>query len=121
MKNTILYTSLLALCPLLLVAQAPDTLWTKVYGGTAWDYGASVAQITDGGYIIAGETRSYGAGSGDVYLIKIAPETGIEEEKIIRGGKGQKIFGPTIFSGPLFLPEGKKCRVFDITGRVIEP
>jgi hypothetical protein len=27
----------------------------------------------------------------------------------------------TIFRGPLQLPEGKKCRVFDITGRVVEP
>jgi hypothetical protein len=27
----------------------------------------------------------------------------------------------TIFSGPLRLPEGKKCKVFDITGRVVEP
>jgi len=27
---------------------------------------------------------------------------------------------PTIFRGPLQLPEDKKCRVFDITGRVVE-
>jgi CubicO group peptidase (beta-lactamase class C family) len=29
--------------------------------------------------------------------------------------------GATIFSGPLLLPEGRKCRVFDITGSVVEP
>jgi CubicO group peptidase (beta-lactamase class C family) len=29
--------------------------------------------------------------------------------------------GATIFRGPLRLPEGKKCKVFDITGRVVEP
>jgi len=27
----------------------------------------------------------------------------------------------TIFSGPLQLPKGKQCKVFDITGRVIAP
>jgi predicted outer membrane repeat protein len=27
----------------------------------------------------------------------------------------------TILAGPLTLPEGKKCRVYDITGRVMEP
>ena len=47
-----------------------DTLWTRVYGGANIDAGNSVRQTSDGGYIIAGYTYSYGNGSGDVYLIK---------------------------------------------------
>ena len=38
-------------------------------------------------------------------------ETQVEHHKI----------GATIFSGPLHLPEGKACRVFDISGRIVEP
>ena len=47
-----------------------DTLWTKTYGGSDYDASFSVQQTLDGGYIIAGYTKSYGAGYYDVYLIK---------------------------------------------------
>lgn len=57
-------------CTRSLNAQSPDTAWTKTFGGTAYDLGYSVQQTTDGGYIIAGYTESYGAGGSDVYLIK---------------------------------------------------
>ncbi len=47
-----------------------DTIWTRTYGGSSYDYGYSVAQTSDGGYIVAGMTESFGAGSYDVYLVK---------------------------------------------------
>lgn len=48
-----------------------DTLWTREYGGDSDDIGYSLQKVRGNGYIIAGKTRSFGAGRWDVYLIRI--------------------------------------------------
>jgi DNA replication initiation complex subunit (GINS family) len=45
--------------------------WTKTIGGKGWDAGFSLIQTSDGGYAIAGETYSFGAGERDVYVVKL--------------------------------------------------
>jgi len=47
-----------------------DTLWTKTYGGAGIDGGMSVWECKDHGFIIAGETYSYGKGTVNAYLIR---------------------------------------------------
>jgi hypothetical protein len=55
-----------------------DTLWTKDFGDSLWQYGNSVQQTTDGGYIIAGMIAD-GSG-GRVWLIKVAPDVTVIDE-----------------------------------------
>jgi hypothetical protein len=50
-----------------LPAQVPDTLWTKMYGGSNVEYGFSVCETADSGYVIAGRTHSFG---NDIYIIR---------------------------------------------------
>jgi hypothetical protein len=47
--------------------------WRRTYGGFDANIGRSVQQTSDGGYIIAGSTGSFGGG-GDTYVVKLDPD-----------------------------------------------
>jgi len=51
-----------------------ERLWEKIIGYKGDDWANAVQQTKDGGYIVAGGTKSLGSGDSDVYLIKLAPE-----------------------------------------------
>ena len=45
-------------------------LWSRTWGGGSADSGRSVTQTTDGNFVLAGFTASYGAGSDDAFMAK---------------------------------------------------
>jgi len=55
----------------------PKVEWEKTYGGADDDVGLGVLETRDGGYIMVGYTRSFGAGGRDVYLIKLGLGTAL--------------------------------------------
>jgi len=46
-------------------------VWAKTFGGTGADWGSAIYPTSDGGFVIAGHTDSFGAGSFDMWLMKI--------------------------------------------------
>src|SRR6187549_262202 len=42
----------------------------RVYGGADMEFGYSVRQCADGGYVLLGSTESSGSGSRDIYMIR---------------------------------------------------
>jgi hypothetical protein len=82
--------------------------WAKTYGGTRNDYAYSVQQTSDGGYIVAGYTNSFGAGGYDIFLIKTDANGDIGSCSMVRirnvtptvGTVSPTVDAPYFFSGP---------------------
>ncbi len=94
--------------------------WAEPYNGLAsgHDFGAGNAVDNSGHVYVSG--TSWGSGTGyDYVIIKYSQPPGIAEERAT--SVENSYLGATIFSGPLQLPKGKNYKVFDITGRIVEP
>jgi len=60
-----------------------DTLWSKRYGGANgddWFY--HILQTSDGGYLSAGFTTSFGQGNRDIYLVKTDATGNLQWSKV---------------------------------------
>ncbi len=66
--------------------------WQKTYGGDNPDGASSIRQTGDGGYIVAGGTRSFGAGNGDFWVLKLRPDGTIEWQKTYGGDNQEGAF-----------------------------
>ena len=64
-----------------------NEIWEKTYGGTGSDCAYAVRQLDDGGYLVVGNTDSFGAVNPDVYLIKMDGDGKMIWQKTY-GGKG---------------------------------
>lgn len=48
-----------------------ETTWSKTYGGAGDDLAYSLQEVSSGGYIVAGRTTSFGAGTADFWVIRL--------------------------------------------------
>ncbi len=67
--------------------------WQKTYGGTAYDETNAIQQTSDGGYIVAGGTESFGAGNGDFWVLKLDASGNISWQRTYGGIGYDNSFG----------------------------
>jgi hypothetical protein len=91
--------------------------WVMRYDAGLGDFGNDIAVDGTGNVYVTG--RSWGPSNNDDYVTIKYSATGIEENRSVAKKRDDII--AAIFSGPLRLPQGKKCAVYDIAGRVVEP
>jgi len=67
-----------------------DSLWAKFYGGADYDAGFSIVENQNNELVIAGYTRSYGAGFEDVYLVKTNAQGNMIWQKTYGGADNER-------------------------------
>ncbi len=62
--------------------------WQKAYGGPGYEWARSILPTQDKGYVVAGYTSSFGAGSSDVWVLRLDTAGTVLWQKTY-GGPGQ--------------------------------
>jgi hypothetical protein len=97
-----------------------DSVWSQTFGGSQTEYGTTVEQTPDRGFVVSGYTTTFGAGSYDFYLIKTDPDgnVAIAEPRHTPTGR---VASPTVVSrsGLLASLGQHGFRLFDASGRAI--
>jgi hypothetical protein len=103
-----------------------DTLWTKILGGHLDDEGLDINPTSDNGYILAGVTNSFGAGSYDGWLVKLGDNGAISEhdrKPADPAGLFQIRENP-VRDRPIFIlalnqAAPVKLKIYDVAGRLV--
>ncbi len=66
--------------------------WNRTFGGAQSDTANSIQQTSDGGYIVAGDTQSYGAGDTNAWIIKTDANGNQQWNKTFGGAKTDRAY-----------------------------
>ncbi len=61
--------------------------WESIYGGSDNDYLNCIKETSDGGYVVTGNTHSFGAGDSDILALKLSPAGDIEWQRTYGGSE----------------------------------
>lgn len=80
-----------------------DLEWSQVYGDAKDDDAYDVVQTGDGGYLVVGGTKSYGAGLTDLWVMRTDDQGELIWEKILGGAKDDVAYSVTSLDGDYLL------------------
>jgi len=86
-----------------------NVVWQKTYGGTQWDRAFAIVPTSDGGYVVAGYTESFGAGGEDVWVLKL------EADGTVRGCPSGLVRDSAASVGPTSVSPGNSSAVGQTT------
>jgi len=72
--------------------ESPPIEWNKTYGGTGLENARCMIQTSDGGYALAGDTASFGAGRKDFWLVKTDASGNMEWNQTYGGVRAEIAF-----------------------------
>lgn len=70
-------------------------IWSRVIGGTGIDRATSLIQLSDGSFVAAGSTTSFGAGGFDMYIVKFNSSGQLNWTRTV-GGTGYEFAGSLV-------------------------
>ena len=85
----------------------PVSQWSAILGGSGDEFAHSVALAGDGGFVIAGETRSYGSGSQDGWLVKLDSNGQQQWSRTFGGAESDTIYSVQAASDGGFVLAGE--------------
>ena len=77
--------------PIVVTFGQESEIWVKTFGGTNNEDFSKVLLASDGGYVLAGDTASFGAGEKDVWLIKTDSNGNIQWNKTYGGAANDDV------------------------------
>lgn len=109
--------------PFSILAQAPQVLWSKNYGGSSADHAYDIQALADGGYIVCGSTSSADGdvgsnyGGTDAWLLRTDASGNLLWQKNF-GGSGDDVFKAVhvLANGNLIFAGGTSSNDGDVSG-----
>jgi uncharacterized protein (TIGR02145 family) len=101
---------------LLRINELGNLVWQKTYGGSGDDFLMHCEQTFDGGCILAGYTNSYGAGSHDIYVIKVDGSGNVVWDQTYGGEDNDQAYCVTVVAEGGYIITGTTSSFGELSG-----